>query len=232
MKTVKDLQDFINSGDVYSFLETYLKIVEDNGSLELPAELNMDTLASQWQDILPLSCQQATSEFYDQLAIIWFELVNSYQETTEDKTFNISSLLMLLHRNYLKENKFDSFAIRQGYVLKKDTKQNQAIYNITYDFSEKKLQSALSSNNPKEFLIEYCKLSLTGDVSLPKTSLEEKILQEFSSILLSRYNKTTKSFLNKLTKLYFNLVNRFGLPMTNDILTKYIQYMITKKINL
>ena len=55
MKTVSDLSKFINANDVYSFLLTYLEILDTYGSLEIPLDLNMETLVVQWQDILPLS---------------------------------------------------------------------------------------------------------------------------------------------------------------------------------
>lgn len=232
MKTVSDLTKFINANDVYSFLLTYLEILDTYGSLEIPLDLNMETLAQQWQDILPMSCQKASEDFYQQLALLWFELVSTYQETTTDNSFDFNHLIQALHRHKLTNKKFESFAISQGYVLS-NLNKNVSIYDISYDFLEQDLLTALKKNNAVKFLIEYLKSALVDtSIKLPKSSVEDVLKTKFSDILISNYNKNKTSFLNNVVKVYLLLVTRFGLPVNKDKIKQCIYYLVTTKIKL
>ena len=233
MKSIADLTVFINSNDVYSFLLTYLDILDTYGSLEVPLELNMETLAQQWEDVLPFSCKNASEDFYQQLALLWFELVSTYQETTTDRSFDFKHLIKILHRHELKNEKFESFAISQGYVLSNLNKKNKSIHDISYEFSEQELLISLKKNNAIKFLIEYLKSALVNtEIKLPKSSVEAVLKTKFSDILISNYDKNKTSFIDDVVKVYLILVNRFGLPVSDDKLKKYIHYLVTTKIKL
>jgi hypothetical protein len=233
MKSIADLNDFINANDVYSFLLTYLEILNTYGSLEIPLELNMESLAHQWKDVLPAVCQNASEDFYQQLALLWFELVTTYQETTTDKSFDFKHLIEILHRRQLENKKFEIFAISQGYVLSDFNNKAVSVYDISYDFSEQNLIAALKQNNAVIFLIEFFKEALVNTaIKLPKSSVEDVLKAKFSVILNSNYNKNKSLFLNKVVKVYLILVNRFGLPVSQDKIKKSIHYLVTTKINL
>lgn len=233
MKTISDLNVFVNSNDVYSFLLTYLDILDTYGSLEVPLELNMETLAHQWKDVLPVSCQNASEDFYQQLALLWFELVSTYQETTADKSFDFKHLIEILHRHELKNEKFESFAISQGYVLSNLNTKKVSIYDISYEFSEQKLFIFLKQNNAIQFLIEYLKAALVNtSIKLPKSSVEAVLKDKFSDILISNYNKKKTSFTHDVVNVYLILVTRFGLPVSEDKIKKSIHYLVTTKIKL
>lgn len=230
MKSIADLEDFVNSADVYSFLETYLELIDNNVSLELPSDLNIETLPTQWQDILPFNCKNGSSDFYSQLAILWFELVDSYNQSTSDTSMNISNLLKTLHRHKLKGEKFDSFAISKGYVLHKKVNTEKSIYDISFDYSDDLLNKTFKNKNAKLFLIELCKFYIASEsIELPKSTIKEKIKEDLKKIITAKFGSSKDSFLNDLTSIYFILINSVGFPVSKDKLKKYIHYLLTKK---
>ncbi len=223
MITIESLIDCIRSQDAFSFIRNYLLLIKNGSSLELPLSLDAETLATQWEDVVPKQCKFANKGFFEKVSKIWILILEDYHQNTEDESFVIEHVLDVIDKKYkIPEDKIH-LAIRDGQVFSKST------YRKTYEdrteiYSDEILLEHLKIGNYRLFLINMLENEIIEKSnSLPLSSVKNKIQSNWELILKQRFNFKRKNTLEKITQSYFYLANKYGVPTNDNTIKRYIE---------
>ena len=249
---IDDLADCVSRDDAFSFLLVYLNLIIQGLALSLPQESSVKAVKSEWPAIMPISCQNYSDDFINQLSDHWVNLVDSHSGKMTD--YFVSELLVLLMNN--PQSKSLNTLGKNGPLIGMDPKLNTVKSSISDEYElEQKIQ-----DNPKvgkaeffdqltvlyknldhisflNYYLEFC--IQKNDFDFPKSSVLETIEEQWTEILSKLYNKKVdNTFLKELSFSWFHLLNKFSVPYTKEALENILfdfrkQYFSKiKKLNL
>lgn len=226
MTTFEELENCVKQNDAMSFLICYLKLLNQNESLDLPKSTNKKDLEMEWEDILPPNCKNGLPSFYSALSTLWLSLLQTPNLNESDNL--IKTLLETLEHNQ------QASQPKEGgiFVTKSDdySLENKLLTNpLPKENILQEINIAINKKDSLTFLENYCYLCIIDTTfTLPQRTTQEHIENEWSIIL----NKITSSHsmpITEISKIYFNLIHTHGIPNNNNTIILFYKSLTNKK---
>lgn len=249
---IDDLADCVNRDDAFSFLLVYLNLIVQGLALSLPQESSVKAVKSEWPAIMPISCQNHSSDFINQLSEHWVNLVDSHSGKMTD--FFVSELLDLLLSK--PQSKSLKTLGKNGPLIGMDPKLNAVKSSISDEYEVEQKIYADEKVGETDFFdqiivfykhtdhisflnyyLEFC--IQKNDFNFPKSSVLETIEEQWAVIFTKLYDKKAdNTFLKEISYTWFHLLNKFSVPYTKEALENILfdfqkQYFSQiKKLNI
>ena len=225
MSTLNELANCVNQNDAMSFLICYLKLLNQNESLQLPQSTNIKDLEMEWKDSVPSNCKNGLPIFYENLSTLWLSLLKT--ASTNESSNLIDLLLTTLEHNQQKSHIQEGAIVAtrsDDYILEKNVIDNPLPKKIILT----NIKNAISKKQIHQFLEHYCYLCLIDqNYPLPQKSALESIEQEWGLIINTHFPSQSIN-IKDLSKAFFNLIHTHGIPNTKQIILLFYKALSNK----
>lgn len=232
MVRLAELRLSMKRHDVPNFLRVYLKDVLSGEALTLPTSVDLAQARLQWEDALPMDCQDYSEGFIKDLAELWLSVVSKLDPHTTNVpqaalallTYGDGSEPLTPVDQGLSESPF----IGGNPNLKTVATQISASYYAQHQEQHSpvlspqdkkaKLLVLMKKKKDKEFLLLY--LSHHSNEALlefPKSTVFEVIQEEWRKILHVYFREAPPvPFLQQLSLRWYYWMNRVGIPTQSE----------------
>ena len=225
MTTFEELENCVKQNDAMSFLICYLKLLNQNESLDLPKSTNKKDLEMEWEDIIPPNCKNGLPSFYSALSTLWLSLLQKPNLNESDNL--IKTLLKTLEHNQ------QASQPKEGgvFATKSDdyTLENTLLNNpLPIEILLQKINNTTSKKDINQFLENYCYLCIIDKTyTLPKRTSLEQIENEWKNIMHNHFPFHSIPVID-LSKIYFNLIHTHGIPNNQKTILLFYKSLSNK----
>ncbi|RAP38942.1 hypothetical protein DID80_01770 [Candidatus Marinamargulisbacteria bacterium SCGC AAA071-K20] len=231
MVTVEELKNSVSRNDVEGFLRTFLLLILQGTTLSLPKSRLKDDLLIEWKDCIPKNAQFYTDDFIAQLSSLWIEVLTEQGGKPSDRF--LEELLTILNnkiKKTIKKESIDpllnevSLNVSDDYYNDKKAREDE-IFSV--DILLTKVHESLKRERTDLFLISYLAIVIEDkNYKIPKITIPEKIQAQWRRIISQQLKlKHSLEFLERLSKRWFYILNKKGIPSTNEQIKEVLYFV-------